>query len=244
MKITVIIATYNASETISQALDSILNQTYADVEIIVVDGCSTDNTNAIVESFKDGTIRCLVEKDNGIYDAMNKGISLAEGKWVFFMGADDTLHDRNVFKDMIGATSGSDKYDVVIGDIKFDNGKVRKSSVSEKTKFINTVHHQSVFYKRELFKTFSYNSTYKVSADYELNLKILLESLCVKKVDRMVCVVGLEGVSGKVDYSGYAEEIKIRNGYLPSGPVRTVMNCLTRVRYIFKKIVKSSQSII
>ncbi len=243
MTLSVIIVTYNASVTIAQALDSVLSQTYSDVEIVIVDGCSTDDTIAVVESFEESSVHCLVEKDKGIYDAMNKGVFLAEGEWIFFMGADDILYDKNVLKDMVGVESELSGYDVVLGDITFDSDRVMKSSVSEKTKFINTVHHQSAFYKRELFKTFTFNNTYKVSADYELNLKSLLESLSVKKVDRMVCVVGLDGASAKVDYCGYAEEIKIRNRYLPSGPVRTVMNCLTRLRYVAKKIMKFGNSI-
>jgi len=236
VKLSVIIANYNSASILPQALDSVFLQTCADFEVIVIDGCSTDDTVAVIKRYKNKSIRYLVEEDSGIYDAMNKGVSLAKGDWILFMGADDRLHDKDVIMEMVGSEKGDRKYDVVIGDIQFDNNKIRKSSVSARTQYINTVHHQSAFYRRELFAAFKYNDTYKVSADYELNLLVFLKRIKVLKVDRVVCIVGLGGVSNTVNFGGYAEEIQIRNKYLKRGPLRMGMNCITWMRYIVKKI--------
>jgi len=236
LKLSIIIASYNSSGTLPLALDSILEQTYSNLEVIIVDGCSTDNTVELVRKrYCRENIRCVVGEDFGIYDAMNKGVALATGDWIFFMGADDRLHDNNVLMDMLGHERSKEQYGAVVGDIVFDNNKIRKSSVSFWTQCINTVHHQSAFYSRALFIPFKYNETYKVSADYELNLLIFLERIKVLKVDRVVCIVGLSGASNKVDFSGYAEEIKIRNKYLSMSPLRLGMNFMTCMRYAVKK---------
>jgi len=236
MKVSIIIASYNSSDTLPQALDSILEQTYSDLEIIIVDGCSTDRTVELVRrQYCRENVRWLVEQDRGIYDAMNKGVAIANGDWLFFMGADDRLHDKNVVMDMFGRDHFQEQYGAIIGDILFDNKKKRKSSVSSWTQYINTVHHQSVFYSKELFTSFKYKETYKVSADYELNLRIFLYGIKVLKIDRIVCIVGLGGVSNKVSFTGYAEEMKIRNTYLRTSPLRIGMNLMTCMRYVIKK---------
>ncbi len=237
-KVSIIIATYNASDTLSQTIDSVLFQTYPNIEVIVVDGCSTDGTVDILQKYQNGKIRYLVEEDEGIYDAMNKGVALAQGEWLLFMGADDRLCDKNVIAEMFGSERNSGQYDVIIGDIQFDNNKVRTSSVSSRMKFINTVHHQSAFYRKELFTAFKYNTACKVSGDYELNLLVFLKEMNVLKVNRIICLVGLSGASSKVDFCGYAEEIQIRNKYLKNSPSRMIMNSCTRLRYVLKKAGK------
>ncbi|MCF8055223.1 MAG: glycosyltransferase [Desulfocapsa sp.] len=238
VKLSIIIACYNAADTLSQNLDSIFAQTCQDLEVIIVDGCSLDGTVAVVEGYSSDRIRYIVEEDKGIYDAMNKGVAMAQGEWLLFLGADDRLHDKYVISDMLGSERESKQYDVIMGDIQFDNDKVRKSTVSTRTQYRNTVHHQSAFYRSSLFHAFRYNDTFKVSADYELNLLVFLNGLSVLTLDRVVCVVGLGGASSKVDYCGYAEEIAIRNKYLPRNPSRMTMNFLTRCRYVFKKAGK------
>jgi glycosyltransferase involved in cell wall biosynthesis len=238
VKLSVIIACYNAVSTLSQSLDSVFAQTCQDLEVIIVDGCSLDGTVAVIEGYSNDRIRYIVEEDKGIYDAMNKGVAMAQGEWLLFLGADDRLYDKHVISDMLGKESESNHYDLVMGDIQFDNDKIRKSSVSPRTRYRNTVHHQSAFYRRSLFDTFKYNDTFKVSADYELNLLVFLKGLSVLKIDRIVCLVSLGGASSKVDYCGYAEEIEIRNRHLSGGLPRMAMNFLTHFRYVFKKAGK------
>jgi putative colanic acid biosynthesis glycosyltransferase WcaE len=235
VKVSVIIACYNAADTLSQALDSIFAQSCQDLEVIIVDGCSIDGTVAVINGYDNTRIRYIVELDTGIYDALNKGVALAKGDWILFMGADDRLYDENVIMEMLGDEKRIEPYSVVIGDIQFDDNKLRKSSVSARTQYRNTVHHQSAFYRRALFSTFKYNATYKVSADYELNLLVFLKRMRVLHVDRIVCIVALGGASSQVDFCGYAEEIQIRNKYLNRGPLRMAMNFFTRLRYVLKK---------
>lgn len=234
--VSVILACYNAAATLSQALDTLFSQTHDDFEVILVDGGSRDDTSSVVRRYPVDKIRYVSEEDSGIYDAFNKGIGLARGDWLYFMGADDRLNDDHVFQEMIGSDEKIAPYDVIIGDIRFDNQRIRKSRISAGTRLRNTVHHQSAFYRRELFRSFRYNADYSVSADYELNLRIFLEKRKVLKADKIVSVVALGGVSSQVAWSGYLEEIQIRNKYLQKGLLRGVMNLFTCTRYVVKKV--------
>ena len=98
--ITIIIPTYNCEKTIGDALDSILGQSIKEVEVLIVDGLSTDRTLEIVAQYqtKHANIVLHSEKDEGIYDAMNKGIGLAKGDWLYFMGSDDTLFENTTLE--------------------------------------------------------------------------------------------------------------------------------------------------
>lgn len=93
--VSIIIATYNVESYISACLDSILCQSHENYEIVIVDGVSTDNSLEIINSYSDERIRLYSEKDKGIYDAWNKGVSLAKGEWFFFIGADDVFYNSD-----------------------------------------------------------------------------------------------------------------------------------------------------
>ena len=95
MKISIITATYNSAKTLTRTMDSVLIQNYLDLEYIIIDGASTDNTKKIVASYQDKlNIKFISEKDNGIYDAMNKGVRLASGDIIGILNSDD-LYDNN-----------------------------------------------------------------------------------------------------------------------------------------------------
>src|ERR1700744_4382606 len=97
---TIIIPTFNSEKTLQNALSSILSQNFTEFEILIVDGVSNDNTIKIVKENieKDKRIRFISEKDNGIFDAMNKGIELSLGEWLYFLGSDDRLHNSSILR--------------------------------------------------------------------------------------------------------------------------------------------------
>src|SRR5688572_23331397 len=96
----IIIPTLNSEAHIRRSLESVLHQSFPNFEILIVDGLSVDQTLSIVQQENDARITTYSEKDHGIYDAMNKGITLAKGKWLYFLGSDDVLYDNNVFQDV------------------------------------------------------------------------------------------------------------------------------------------------
>ena len=121
MKISIITATYNSSATLRDTLDSILRQTYQDYEVIIQDGMSTDDTLAIARSYESrfgGRLKIFSEKDNGLYDAMNRGIGHAAGDVVGILNSDDFFADNDVLR-IIHDTMEHGQVDCVYGNLKY-----------------------------------------------------------------------------------------------------------------------------
>lgn len=170
-KISIIIPTYNASKTLSSALESILEQTFTDYEILIIDGMSSDNTVELVNSYQDERIKIISEKDSGIYDAMNKGIQLAKGEWLYFLGGDDRLYDNEVLEKV--SQWFDQDFDILYGNVIFSisqklyDGKFSKLKLIEKN-----ICHQAIFSKKSVFnKTGLFNIEYKALADWHFNMK-------------------------------------------------------------------------
>ena len=108
MKISVVTASYNSQATIGFTIESFLAQTHAEKEMLVIDGASSDATLKIVESFGSDAIRVFSAKDNGVYDAMNKGFRLYQGDAVGFLNSDDTFHDSGALGDIAAALQEAD----------------------------------------------------------------------------------------------------------------------------------------
>ena len=141
MKISLITVSYNSVNTIEQTIKSVINQTYSNIEYIIVDGMSTDGTLDIIKKYDDFINKKVVEIDNGIYDAMNKGISLCTGDIIGILNSDDFYYDKYVLENIISTFKSSD-VDSVYTDLvyvdKFDTNKIRrywKSSEYNKSNF-------------------------------------------------------------------------------------------------------------
>lgn len=191
MLFSIIIPTYNSESVIRNALNSVIGQTFVDFEILIMDGCSTDRTLAIASSFNDERIKIFSEKDKGIYDAMNKGIKLARGKWLYFLGSDDTLFDRNVLKDVEQYASNNES-GVIYGNVKIvgnagwsSDGQIYDGKFDLVKLLRKNIAHQCIFYPRHSIQNESYNLQYTVCADYDLNLRLYRESE-FKYLDRII----------------------------------------------------------
>jgi len=130
MKITIITVCYNASSTIGETIKSVINQSYKNLEYIIIDGESTDGTKEIIENYKKiFPIIYISEKDNGIYDAMNKGLDLATGDYLNFMNADDYFFNNTVVEEVVPFLNK--QYDIVYGnmEVRYKNFKFIKSDL-------------------------------------------------------------------------------------------------------------------
>ena len=182
MKISVITIVYNNRETIADAIDSVLAQTYADIEYIVVDGLSTDGTVEIVKSYGSKISKFISEKDGGLYDAINKGIKLATGDVVGLLHSDDIFHSKNALVAVAGAFKES-KTDSVYADLVYVDREstervIRnwKSGSYERNSFLYgwMPPHPTFYVKREVYERLGlYNTKFKSAADYELMLRYL-----------------------------------------------------------------------
>jgi len=207
-KISIISAVFNAMPMAEEMITSVVGQSYANKEFIIIDGGSTDGTGDLIRKYADDIAYWVSEKDNSIYDAMNKGLSKATGEWLIFLGADDRFYDRDVLRDVF---AGSDFVeDFLYGDIKYSNGKYFRSEYSWKLFFKNTLHHQGVFYNKNIFNDFKYDTVFRILADYDLNLKLYRQKSNGFRVRKIISFCGHEGISKNVDYRMYREEIRIK----------------------------------
>ena len=180
MKISIITVCYNAEDTISDTIESVLSQDYKDVEYIIVDGKSTDRTLEIIQSIK-SRIKLISEKDRGIYDAMNKGINIASGDVIGILNADDVYKNSQVLTAVMDAFKAN--VSIVYGDIEYvkynDISKVVrkwKAGVfrSGKFKWGWMPPHPGFFIKKSCYESFGlFNLNLSTSADYELMLRML-----------------------------------------------------------------------
>jgi glycosyltransferase involved in cell wall biosynthesis len=182
LKISIITITYNSEATLEETLLSVINQTYKDIEYIVVDGKSTDGTLKIVDQYKNKIATILSEKDNGLYDALNKGIEIATGDVIGILHSDDFYIDDQViqkYADMFLKTGADAIYsDLYYVDKTNTNKIIRqwKSGTFTSGSFVNgwMPPHPTFFVKRKVYDTFGkFNTDFKSAADYELMLRFI-----------------------------------------------------------------------
>lgn len=185
MKCSIITVAYNSSDTLYDTIQSVFLQSYADIEYIVIDGMSIDNTVDIIKAFEpkfNGRLKWISEKDKGIYDAMNKGISMATGEIVAILNSDDFYHRTDIIQRVIEAFQDA-RVQAVFGDIRFVNpDNLNKTVRYYSSRNFSPIRfrygfmpaHPTFFTYRRYFECFGYYHTdYKIAADYELLIRFL-----------------------------------------------------------------------
>ncbi len=183
MKITIITTSYNSGQTIRDTLKSVAGQSYTNIEHIIIDGKSKDNTLDIVREFPHVS-KVISEPDKGIYDAMNKGIDYASGEIIAILNSDDFYEDHNVILNVVNAFTHQ-KVDSVYGDLQYVNesniNKIVRVWIAKpykRSKFLNgwMPPHPSFFLRKEIYNKFGkFNTALKSAADYELMLRMLFK---------------------------------------------------------------------
>lgn len=182
MKVSIITVVYNGHDTIRDCIESVLNQTYADLEYIIVDGASTDGTVELVKSYGDRVARFVSEPDKGLYDAMNKGIGLATGDVIGFLNADDMYRHRNVVEHIIekfDQTGADGVYSDMIYVDRADLNKVKRYWQAGKYQHGDFLWgwmpgHLSFFARKHVYERFgAFRLDLKSAADYELLLRFI-----------------------------------------------------------------------
>lgn len=216
-KISIITVCYNAEKLILNTLKSILNQTYCNLECIVLDGNSTDNTIKIIQSINDSRIQLISEEDKGTYDAMNKGINRITGEIVAFLNAGDMYpldaleNVVNEFNDEIGILYG-DYYCENDGNVYYRSQElISKNDIAH----MRNLNHQSIFVKKSVFDLVGYfNLRYKICADYDWLVRALKQGVKLKYIDKPLCYYEVNGISSKNRDLAIDEEYEISNNYL------------------------------
>jgi len=193
--ITVITVVYNGAKTLEQTIQSVINQSYPNIEYIIIDGGSTDGTLDIIKKYEDYIDYWVSEKDEGIYDAMNKGVSVSFGSWLFFLGSDDLIIFKETFTEIFFETLFN--ADFIYGKVLIkEKSEMYDGKFSSYKLCIKNICHQSIFYNIKHFKKSGlYNQKYKILADYEFNMRIWNNSKKIY-VDKVVSIYSIKGISG------------------------------------------------
>ena len=197
--VSVIIATYNAGKYLRRALDSVYSQSYTNVECIVVDGCSKDNTLDIVREYVCKNIVYISEQDLGIYDALNKGVLIAKGEWIYVLGADDELLPDGLRSFFLGENDF--EYDIIYGNTidRYFDGILRytKSKCCSRVRYEILGCHQGMIMKRKMILDLKgFNLKYPLKADFALVQKAYLSGYRFRKIDSYIAYFSMEGATG------------------------------------------------
>ena len=208
-KITVVTVCYNTVDTIEKTILSIINQTYSNIEYIVIDGNSSDGTVDVIKKYSDRISKWLSEPDKGIYDAMNKGTDLATGEWINFMNAGDLFVNDHVIEDLLSMFE--EKHDVIYGNTIFINGgntKIQKAYARENA--MPSFCHQSSFISTQLMKRYHYDQSFVIAADTDFFDRIYKKGYDLFFVDLFFSKVNMDGVSSNRRALVYREVCRIK----------------------------------
>ncbi len=208
LKVSIITVCFNSSETIERTIQSVLAQDYPNIEYIVVDGRSSDSTLQIVDRYRVSISKIISEKDDGIYDAINKGIAAATGDIIAIIHGDDFYADGQVISSVVNCFD-KNNIDTVYGDLQYvdrqDTSNIKRNWISGNYKKQNFLKgwmppHPSFFAKKICYEKFGmFNTTLRSAADYELMLRLLYKHNC--SVDYIPRVLVKMRVGGKSNVS-------------------------------------------
>lgn len=202
--ITVVTVVYNGAETLEQTILSVVNQTYDNIEYIIIDGSSTDGTLDIIKKYEDKIDYWQSEPDKGIYDAMNKGIKLANGNWIYILGSDDFLVDKEILQN-VKQYFLSD-YDVICGTVwsvnrygfqyPFENNY--NCTIDDDIKNGISAPHQGIFIRKEIMNKYLFDCRFKIASDFKLNIQLWTDnSLKILKIKNKIAYYSCEGTSSR-----------------------------------------------
>lgn len=209
MKLSIITINYNNCDGLRKTVESVVNQTCLDFEYIIIDGGSTDGSVDVIKQYADIIDYWVSEPDNGIFNAMNKGIAIAKGEYLIFMNSGDCFYDNNSVMNFINSQAVED---IVFGNIIDDitNKRLLYLSSSELTAsafFNNSIPHQASFIKRDLFERYGpYDENLKIASDWKFFIyTIVFKNVSLRYVDITFARYENNGVST----SDHKEEVEM-----------------------------------
>lgn len=244
MKISIITISYNAENTIEITLKSVADQSYKNIEHIIVDGGSKDTTIDICNSFPHVS-KIISESDKGVYDAFNKGLKIATGDIIGFLNADDVFYDSNSVKEIVAAFYENNT-DIVYGNLDYinENGKVIRNWISKP--YIKGLAqkawmpaHPTFYCRKEIYERLGgYNNSFKIGGDFELCLRFLevnnIPSYYLNKKLVKMLVGGISNSGLKSKLTIYKEELKaLRLNNIKFNPILFSIHKLKKIKQLF-----------
>lgn len=186
---------YNSVDTIENAIESVINQTYQNFQLIIIDGNSKDGTLDIINKYDEYLDYWESKNDKGIYDAMNKGLDHVKGQFVYFLGADDILFNNQVLE-TVSKFLKEHQTTIYYGNVLFkSSNKIYDGKFNALKLVTRNISHQCIFYPYTLLKEYRFNTKYKVFADYNLNL-LLYSKFKFIYINKLIAVFNEQGMSG------------------------------------------------
>jgi glycosyltransferase len=249
MKVSIITISYNSAETIEDTIKSVVSQDYPNIEYIIIDGASKDETLSIVDKYKDKISQVISEKDKGIYDAMNKGVEHATGDIIGILNSDDYYYDESVISEVVRLFE-TEKTDGLYADLVYvdreDSDKVIrywKSGEYAPGKFLRgwMPPHPTFFVKREVYSKFGlYSTDLRSAADYEFMLRVIHKhNISLSYMPRILTkmrVGGMSNVSLKNRWRANMEDRRAWkiNGLKPRWYTLTVKPLSKVLQFLYK----------
>jgi glycosyltransferase involved in cell wall biosynthesis len=194
------------------------SQSYDDIEYIVIDGASTDSTVDVLRNMRGLFDTFLSEKDNGIYDAMNKGIARSTGEWLYFLNCGDILFDHSVIGDLIETSSGFD--DIIHGDtVNLDTGQIHKFKPDHLSWAGMTFDHQAALVRSKIYKEHPYDTSYRINGDFHFFSRCRLMGKSFRRVERIFCQKPYSGGVSDDLLGRMRERYRVCKSLYPSKPI-------------------------
>lgn len=201
MKLSIITINYNNKAGLQKTIDSVICQTWKDYEWIIIDGGSTDGSKELIEQYQQHFSYWCSEPDNGVYNAMNKGIDKAQGEYLLFLNSGDVLYDEHVLQKVDDMHLDAD---IISGQVeRMDNHQLLRTY--DKSIFMqlfnDTLNHQGTFIKRALFDSLKYDENLKIVSDWKFWLEtIIWRNASLEIVDLLVAKQDVTGISSDINY--------------------------------------------
>lgn len=245
-KISIITVVYNNSGTIANAIESVLSQNYTNVEYIIIDGNSNDGTLEIINKYASTISKIVSEKDNGIYDAMNKGLKLATGDVIGILNSDDLYANNSILKEVMKHFNNDPNLDILYGDlvyVKHDNINKIVRTWTSKPYYPNFFEnggvppHPSLFVSARVYQKAGYfNLKYRLAADYEFMLRIFKTfSFNIKYLPLVFVNMRLGGATNNSLKNIYKGNVEILNSWKKNG---FIIPLLLIPKRIFKRLLQ------
>jgi glycosyltransferase involved in cell wall biosynthesis len=216
-RITVVTVVFNAADVIEETMLSVIHQSNPGIEYIVVDGGSTDGTLQIIQKHEPQIDLWISEKDEGIYNAMNKGIALSSGDWIVFMNAGDRFHSDQTVDRVMNALD--DRFAVVAGGVCYvydaKHTRVKHMKLKFSGFYMSVPHHQASFINNRLMKRYRYDESYRIRGDLDFITRLHADGHDFQMIGEVICDVDTTGVSSGLSSVHIAEEIRAGRRIIP-----------------------------
>ncbi len=241
-KISIITIVFNGFDEIKSTIESVLNQNYDQLEYIIIDGASTDGTQQVIERYLSSISYFVSEKDNGISDAFNKGISKSTGDLIGLLNAGDVLcpHVLHSIANAYSEDSNTDKLLVLHGKIQMGipNGKVYSPFKLSTFKFQMPIWHPTIYVNKEVYEKFRYSSEYKIAMDYDLFSRVYNYGAHFKFINETIVSMDTNGLSNQQAIKGFKEVMFASRNNLKVTNLKSALYFFLRCVFFFLGNIK------